>query len=133
MHILTAFLNKKQLIFEYWQCNVKISHDSHLTLGMTGSFGGFMPGSMGGGSPFGSMQVGLRNNYFRDLDLPSFDITWSHTEQLFFYHFFSFQYKLRQLLIRSCIDATQSALLLSGNISSCKVLFKCSWQVARFQ
>lgn len=52
--------------------NVKISHDSHLTLGMTGSFGGFMPGSMGGGSPFGSMQVGL---HFRDLDLPSFDIT----------------------------------------------------------
>lgn len=32
---------------------------------MTGSFGGFMPGSMGGGSPFGSMQVGLPNNYIR--------------------------------------------------------------------
>lgn len=36
-----------------------------MTLGMTGSFGGFMPGSMGGGSPFGSMQVGLPNNYIR--------------------------------------------------------------------
>lgn len=35
---------------------------------MTGSFGGFMPGSMGGGSPFGSMQVGLPNNHIRKKD-----------------------------------------------------------------
>lgn len=35
-------------------------HDLFLTPGMTGSFGGFMPGSMGGGSPFGSMQVSVR-------------------------------------------------------------------------
>lgn len=40
-------------------------HDLFLTPGMTGSFGGFMPGSMGGGSPFGSMQVSVRKNYVR--------------------------------------------------------------------
>lgn len=55
------------MIFEYSKCDVIISHDSFLTLGMTGSFGGFMPGGMGGGSPFGSMQVGLHNSYVRNL------------------------------------------------------------------
>lgn len=64
--------------FLYSQCGIIISHDSLLTLGMTGSFGGFMPGSMGGGSPFGSMQVGHRNNCIKEqnpnLDLQSCDI-----------------------------------------------------------
>lgn len=55
------------MIFEYSKCDIIISHDSFLTLGMTGSFGGFMPGGMGGGSPFGSMQVGLHNNDVRNL------------------------------------------------------------------
>lgn len=68
-------------------------------LGMTGSFGGFMPGSMGGGSPFGSMQVGHQNNNIQEqnqiLNLQSCDITFIYTEHLFIF-FFTFQYELRQ-------------------------------------